>query len=153
MKCAINDTVAYIKLLAQDMAGCDPDYVILAILLDLSIPVNYAGFEYLKSAILMQYEDLAMDHIHQIYDALATRYRASMDTVVFAMRGAIKAAWQQENREKWYRYLPTVPAGRYGAPTNAEVIVGLARIVELWQGCAEAYLRQQSKEVVSCGRE
>ena len=53
MKCATNDTIAYIKLLAQDLAGCNPNCAVLAILFDLSIPVNYDGFEYLKAAIVM----------------------------------------------------------------------------------------------------
>ena len=44
MKCAINDTIAYVKLLAQNLAGCDSNCAILAIMFDLAIPVNYDGF-------------------------------------------------------------------------------------------------------------
>ena len=32
MKSAINDTVEYVKLLAQNLAGCKPNYAVLAII-------------------------------------------------------------------------------------------------------------------------
>lgn len=51
----------------------------------------------------------------------------------------------------WNRYLPAVLINKKSPPTNAEMIAGLARVIELWQGCSDAYLRQLYKEVVSCG--
>ena len=47
MECAANNTIAYIKIKAQDMAGFDPNSVVLAFLFDLKIPMNPQGFEYL----------------------------------------------------------------------------------------------------------
>lgn len=152
MKSAINDTVEYVKLLAQDLAGCEVNYAVLAIMLDLAIPVNYDGFEYLKAAILMQYEEPTRDLVNDIYEALADRYGISKDMVSFAIRSAIKTAWSRTNPEKWCRYLPAVPMNKMGAPTNAETITGLARIVELWYGCSKAYMRQYGREVVNCGK-
>lgn len=149
---AINDTVEYVKLLAQNLAGCEPNYAVLAIMLDLKIPVNYDGFEYLKAAIVMQYEEPTRDLLNDIYKALAEHYGISADVIASAIRGAIKTAWSRTEPEKWSRYLPAVPIGKKGAPTNAEIITGLARIVELWQGCSEAYIRQRRGEVVSCGK-
>lgn len=152
MKCAINDTIAYIKLLAQDLAGCDPNCAVLAIMFDLAIPVNYDGFEYLKAAVVIQHEEPTRDLLNDIYEILAEHYGISSDVVASAIRSAIKAAWIRTGPEKWCRYLPTVSMSKSSAPTNAEVIAGLARIIELWQGCSEAYLRQLHKEVVSSGR-
>ena len=151
MKCAIQDTIAYIKLLAQNLAGCDSNCAILAILFDLAIPVNYDGFEYLKAAVSIQYTEPSLDLVNNIYEILAKRYDVSTDVISSAVRSAIKSAWHHTEPTKWRIYLPTVPMSRSSAPTNAEVISGLARILELWQGCSESYLRQLHKEVVSCG--
>ena len=151
MKCAINDTIAYVKLLAQNLAGCDSNCAILAIMFDLAIPVNYDGFEYLKSAITIQYADPNLDLVNDIYEILAKRYGVSADVISSAVRSAIKSAWHHTEPTKWKIYLPTVSMSKNSAPTNAEVISGLARILELWQGCSESYLRQLHKEVVSCG--
>lgn len=152
MKSAINDTVEYVKLLAQNLAGCEPNFAVLAIMLDLGIPANYDGFEYLKSAIVLQYEDPTQDLLNDIYEALSDRYGISSDMVASAIRSAIKTSWSRTEAEKWCRYLPAAPISKGVAPTNAEVITGLARIVELWQGCSEAYIRQQNREVASCGK-
>ena len=151
MKCAINDTIAYVKLLAQDLAGCDSNCAILAFMFDLAIPVNYDGFEYLKAAISIQYTEPSLDLVNNIYEILANRYYVSADVISAAIRSAIKSAWHHMESEKWRIYLPTVSMFKRSAPTNAEVISGLARILELWQGCSESYLRQLHKEVVSSG--
>ena len=151
MKCAINDTITYVKLLAQNLAGCDSNCAILAIMFDLAIPVNYDGFEYLKSAISIQHAEPSLDLVNNIYEILAKRYGVSADVISSAIRSAIKVAWHHTESEKWSIYLPTISVFRSSAPTNAEVISGLARILELWQGCSESYLRQLHKEVVSCG--
>ena len=147
-----NDTVGYIKRLAQDLAGCDLDYTILAILFDMTVPVNFKGFEYLKAAVLMQYEQSTRDLVNDIYTMLAKDYGVSEEMVASTIRGVISAAWNRGDKAVWLRYLPTIPRDRSSAPTNAEVIAGLARILELWRGCSEAYMRQQCKEVVNSGR-
>ena len=74
MKCATNDTIAYIKLLAQDLAGCAPDCAVLAVMFDLAIPVNHSGFEYLKAAILLQHEHPTMVLVNDIYLAIAQKH-------------------------------------------------------------------------------
>lgn len=149
MSCAINDTIAYIKNLAQDLAGCDINCAVLAIMFDLAIPVNYDGFEYLKAAIAIQHDDPTQDLVNNIYEILAKHYGISAYIVSSAIRSAVRAAWSRSSHEKWCRYLPTVTLNKGSAPTNAEVIAGIARTLDLWQGCSNAYLRQQHKEVTS----
>lgn len=153
MKCATNDTIAYIKLLAQDLAGCAPDCAVLAVMFDLAIPVNHSGFEYLKAAILLQHEHPTMDLVNDIYLAIAQKHgNISVDMVAASIRRAVKVAWDHGDASVWDRYLPAVLTNKKRPPTNAETIAGLARVVELWQGCSNAYLRQQHKEVVNSGR-
>ena len=43
MKSAISDTVEYVKFLAQRLGGCKPNGIVLIMLMELGIPVNYTG--------------------------------------------------------------------------------------------------------------
>ena len=152
MKCATSDTITYIKCMAQNMAGFDPSYAVLAFMLDLKMPVNHHGFEYLKAAIMLRYEKPTMDLTNDIYLTIAsTQGNVSGEMIAASIRRVIKAAFERGNTTRWQIYLPASNLTGARPPTNAEVIAGLARILELWQGCSEAYLRQQHKEVVSSG--
>ena len=153
MKYATSDTIAYIKRMAQNMAGFEPNYAVLAFMLDLKIPVNLYGFEYLKTAIMLRYENPTMDLANDIYLTIASTHgNVSGEMIAASIRRVIKAAFERGNSTRWKIYLPASNLTEAHPPTNAEVIAGLARILELWQGCSEAYLRQQHKEVVSSGR-
>ena len=153
MKCATNDTIAYIKLLAQDMAGCEPNCAVVAIMLDLKMPVNHHGFEYLKTAVLLQYENPTLIMANEIYQVIAQMHgNTSEDVIATSIRRVIKTAWDRGNTTLWDTYLPAAMITKEHPPSNTEVIAGLARIIELWQGCSHAYLRQQYREVVSSGR-
>ena len=154
MKSAITDTVAYVKDMAQNMAGLDLRCVALSILMDMAIPINYSGFAYLREAVLMHYENPMLDLANETYLVIGTKYGGyDSDTVATDIRSATRVAWFQRDAEKWSIYLPALNPGKNKPPTNAELIAGLARILELYQGCAEAYLRQQNKEVVGNGSE
>jgi len=153
VKRAMNNTITYIKHLAQDLAGCEPNCAVLAIMFDLAIPVNHRGFEYLKAAILIQYEHPTMDLANDIYIAISkTHGNISTEMVDSSIRRAVRVAWEHGDTSVWDRYLPAVLTNETRPPTNAEIIAGLARDIELWNGCSNAYLRQQYKEVVSSGR-
>lgn len=153
MKCATNDTITHVKILAQDMAGCEPNCAVVAIMLNLRIPVNHHGFEYLKTAILLQYEDPMLVAVNEIYRAIAeTHGNISEEMVATSIRRAIKVAWERGDISLWDVYLPAAAITSERPPTNSEVIAGLARFLELWEGCSNAYLRQQYREVVRSGR-
>ena len=152
MKYAVHDTITCVKLLAQDLAGCEANCAVLAIMFDLAIPVNHRGFEYLKTAILMQYEHPTMDLANDIFLAIAkANGNINTEVVDSSIRRAVRVAWEHGYTHMWDRYLPAVLTNKTRPPTNAEIIAGLARVVELWQGCSKAYLRQLQQEVVSCG--
>lgn len=153
MECATIDTITYIKRMAQDMAGLNLNCAVLAFMFDLKMPVNLHGFEYLKAAILMRYENPTMDLTNEIYALIASaQVNVSSDVIAASIRRAIKSSFDYNEIAKWQLYLPAVIVTEDRPPTNAEVIAGLARILELWQGCASAYIYQRHKEVVSCGR-
>ena len=150
MNCAANDTITYLKPLAQNMAGFAPNYVVLSFLMDLKIPVSPYGFEYLRAAVLLRYENPMMDLANGIYLAIgATCGNVSSDVISAAIHRSIKTGFERSDPALWQLYLPSSVITGEHPPTNSEVIAGLARTLELWQGCAEAYLHQQYREVVS----
>ena len=154
MKGAIDGTVEYVKSLARRMCGCDPNDVVLVMLMEMGIPVNHVGFEYLKTAVLLQYEDPMRSLSNDIYPALLKRYANSVGSskqLDGALRGVVRTGWERTGMETWIKYFPTIRYQLSGPPTNSEVIAGLARIVELWKGCSDAYLRQCDREVTGCG--
>ena len=153
MKCAIDDTVEYVKILAQRLVGCSPNGIVLVMLLDLGIPVNYTGFEYLKTAILLQFEDPMRDLANDIYPLIADRVGKDVgnDVIDVAIRSAARVGWDRTEITVWQKYIPTISDSQKKAPTNAELIASLARIVELWQDCSEAYKSQYSREEVYNG--
>ena len=153
MKCAIDDTVEYVKLLAQRLGGCKPKAMVLVMLLDLGIPVNYSGFEYLKTAILLQFEDPTADLANDIYPVISakTGKDISNEMIDTSIRNAIRSAWLRTNIAVWQKYIPIISDMQKKPPTNTEMIASLAKIVELWYTCAEAYNNQLYREEVHNG--
>lgn len=150
MESAANDTIAYIKQLGRDLAGHSPECAVLSFLMDLSFPLDLKGCEYVIAAVLLQREDPVRDLANSIYITIALRYCVTPKIVEAAIRRVIRISWTRAAHRLWFRYLPTIDPVRSAPPTNAEVIAGLARVLQLWQSCAEAYLRQRPKEVTGC---
>ena len=151
MQCAIDDTIEYVKHLARQMVGCSPDCVILVVLMKLGIPTTHMGFEFLKTAVFLRYEDPLRTLTNDIYPALRKRYGLYITDEQFesAIRTAIQQGWKRIGLPTWRTCFPTILyENRKGKPSNAEFIDELARIVELWCGCAEAYARQGYREEV-----
>ena len=82
MKCAIKDTVTYIKLLAQDMVGWDPNNAVLTIMLDLKMPANHHGFEFLKTAILLQHTNPKLVVVNELYQIIAQTQGTTSEDII-----------------------------------------------------------------------
>lgn len=148
MRSAIDDTIEYVKHLAQQLDCCDPPFVVLVVLMKLRIPTNYDGFEYLKVAILLRYENPMRTMVNDIYPELRAMYgkHISNDQIEAAMRGAISIGWMRADIHIWKLLFPTILDTRKKKPSNTEFIDELARIVELLCDCAEAYARQRGRK-------
>lgn len=155
MRYAVDDTIEYVKHLAQQLTGCTASCVVLIVLMRLGIPTNYDGFEYLRVAILMRYENPMGTMVNDIYPALRSRYGKYItnEQIETAIRSALVIGWRRTGPAVWRVFLPTLLAESDKRPSNTEVIYELARIVELWCDCADAYERQRGKEAASCGTE
>lgn len=154
MKCAVDETIAYVKHLAQQLMDCNASGVVLVILMRLRIPTNYDGFEYLKTAILLRYENPMRTMVNDIYPELRKRYgkHITNEQLETAIRSAIIIGWKRAGSSIWKVFFPTILAEEERRrPSNTEFIYELARIVELWCDCAEAYARQRTREEVGYG--
>lgn len=136
------------SLLARHLHGCDPAYIAVILLMELGVSTKYDGFEYLKCAIVMRFENPRLCIAKEVYPAVSrqTAEYVSENQVERSIRNAIRAAFKYRDEEAWAHYFPTSCNGKVARPSNAEFITRLARVLELWKGCCQAYEQQSYSE-------
>lgn len=151
MRTAMDETIEFVKERAKSMRHCNTACVILEILFELGVPTSMEGFAYLKEAVRLRYINPYWTVTNNIYPAISAQDGGVLtnDQIDTAIRGAIGEAWKNADPVVWKLFFPTILKRKAKKPTNKEVIYELAYIVEMWRGCAEAYERQCSGEVVS----
>lgn len=97
---------------------------IKAVLIELGIPTNLAGYRCLACAIPMYHEDPGQSVTKQLYPAAGQMCTPSLTgaQVEKLIRYAIDIAWRDRNQEAWKKYFP-----QDEKPTNWEFI---SRLVE-----------------------
>lgn len=135
----IEYALEHMRFLAQCLKKDKPQSAVVAILLELNISTNTMGFEYLKRAVMLCYEDPMQLITKEIYQKVADSCRepTSIAQVEQTIRRAINQAWKRENKDAFFRYFSREGSGILKKPTNAEFISRIVRIVELWEGCFE----------------
>ena len=151
MRTAMDDTIEFVKSRAKSMRYCSVPCIILEILMEMAIPTSFDGFEFLKMAIYLRYLNPFWTVTNNIYPAISAQYGGTLtnDQIDKAIWGAINEAWKNVDIAVWRLFLPTILKNKNKKPSNTEFIYELARIAELWSGCAEAYERQCTREGVS----
>ena len=121
-------------------------YVVVIILLELGIPTNYDGFDYLIQAIIIYHTDPSQMIVKGLYPAVAKASKKAVDGphVESAIRAAIKAAWKHHDDIAWRWYF----SGTSRRPSNTEFVSKIARVLELWEGCCEEYERKKEEEAI-----
>lgn len=136
MLSTIGETLAHVLLLARHLGKCDLRGAIIFVLMELGMPTKCVGFEYLKRAILLQFEDPTRSLTNDIYLEISLRCKLNTEEQVDqAIRDAIKMAWANGSKTAWgwyFSYDGKIPRSR---PTNCEFISRIAYILELWQAC------------------
>ena len=150
MRSAVDDTIEYINHLSQQLECYDASFVILLVLMKLGVPTNYDGFEYLRIAILMRYENPMCTMVNDIYPEIRAKYGKFItnEQIESSMRSAIIIAWRRTDIHIWKLFFPTIMDTKVKRPANTEFVDELARIVELLCSCAGAYERQRSRKEV-----
>ena len=113
--------------------------VVLMILYDLQIPLNFDGFGYMKNALVIAYRNPTQIVVSEIFEKVGEEYipKAVVRNIDTAIRDAIKKAWKNRNPNKWRQYLPEELLDGRTPPSNSELISALVYFLELWQDCYE----------------
>lgn len=140
----LDSTLNHFHFLAKLFGKGDMHYIVKIILIELGIPTNYDGFEYLTTGILVYFQDPSQMIIKGLYPVVAERSRKQVDgaLVESAIRTAIKAGWKHREREAWELYF----SGFTKRPSNTEFISRIACMLDLWQGCCEELNRRYVAE-------
>lgn len=135
----MNRAMEHVSFLARYLSKRDIQVVISVILMDLGFLPKGAGYQYLKTAILLFYEDPNQPFIYGLYFDVARKYGryGSWMQVERAMRRVIKATWEKRDAATWSLYFPScVPTGKHGYTTST-FVSGIAEILRVWEGCCE----------------
>lgn len=135
----IGGTLRHAHFLARHLNKCELQYAVVAVLLELGIPTKRIGFDYLKNAIMLLFEDPAKMMTKGIYPAVSDLYDPEIGEfqIEQAIRSAITEAWKDRDEDVWSYYFPLDKNGNVKKPTNSEFISRIARFMELWQGCCK----------------
>jgi two-component system response regulator (stage 0 sporulation protein A) len=103
------------------------DYV-TRMMLELGVPAHLKGYHYLRSAILMSFEDMEMVSrvTKLLYPSVAKEYRTTGQKVERAIRNAIEVSWQRGNLEAMEKMFGFSADTGKGRPTNSEYIARIA---------------------------
>lgn len=112
--------------------------VVVAILIELDIPTNRDGFEYLKKAIISTHENPTRSLLKEVYADIAEEFGIDdIKTIDQAIVSAIELGWKARDEEVWACIFPSARFGRNKKPSNSEFITMIARFTELWEGCCK----------------
>lgn len=139
MEKRIETTLKHALFLSRHLNGCDPQYAVVAVLVELGIPPNQSGFDYLKKAIILRYENPDSRITKDIYPAIGkTRIpRVGSSLIERSIRYSISIAWKNRDENVWRYYFPQAKAGFFRRPSNNEFISAVACFIELWRGCCK----------------
>ena len=135
MSSAIERTLDHALFLARHLKHCDYSTVVILVLYELGIAPKNAGFEYLKKAIAMRYENPSRHLKDDIYSELDSA--GDDERIEQSIRRSITDAWLDRDEEAWSIYFPKMRKGKSSKPSNGDFIACVAWFVELWQGCCK----------------
>lgn len=139
MASTIENTLVHALFFSRHLKYCDLPCVVVAVLMELGVPTKTAGFDYLKTAILVFMEDQTQMVTKDLYPTVAKAYtsKPGYAQIEKGIRRAISEAWARRDNDIWKCYFSANKDGNIEKPTNAEFISRIARFIELWQGCCK----------------
>ena len=145
-----DDTLEHILFLARRFDRKRIRHVVIMILLELHIPTQCSGFELLVMAIVLCIENPKLILHSSVFEAVARMCGGfSAKQVEQAIRRAIDVGWDSGDDAPWQRYFPPEIGGEYVRPSNMVFVTKIARVVELWTGCREAYADTEKEAEVA----
>ena len=136
MESTIEKTLCHIQLLSRHLEPYNFRAGTVVILMELGVPTRCAGFEFLKKAIELEYEDPTRALCKDMYLEIASCYQqCSGWAVERGIRQAIKRAWMNGSQQAWNWYFSYNGQAVANKPTNSEFISRIAYILKIWQEC------------------
>lgn len=94
---------AHAEFLAENMEIPNVPNMVLLILYDLRIPVNCAGFRFLKDVLPAAFRNPSQIVESELFDCVGSQYlpEVSIRNMDFAIRDVLKKAWKDHNNVIW----------------------------------------------------
>ena len=139
MERKINDTMMLVYFYSRHTKAFDPYSAAQMILMELCIPPNCEGHDYLLHAIVERYRNAAGTFEKGIYGVVESYYAPgiSVRQMETSMRYVINKAWKQREENTWACYFPCASNGMVKKPSNTEFISEIARFLCLWERCCQ----------------
>lgn len=135
----IEKTLKHALVYAKHLNRCDSRCVALAVLIELGIPTECDGFNYLLQAIVLFCEDPTRMFMKGIYPEVGQFYLpvVGVKQVEQSIRSVIRSAWKNRDNEVWSCYFQVDSNGEVLRPSNAEFISRIGYFLELCKGCCK----------------
>lgn len=130
----------YILFLSRHLHGCKIRCIVNAILIELDIPVERMGYEFLLRGAVMLYRDCTQRLTKEIYPQVSKSFGGSVgeDTVEGEMRATVKIGWKRGVVEIWEMFFPTPKGAERTAPSNKVFLLKIVRVLQLWKDICDA---------------
>lgn len=122
---------AHLRNLASLLPKSNLEYRIVLLLTELQIPTGCKGYEYLKTAISVFYQNPTQFITKSLYPAVvhACNSRANTAQVERNIRYALKIAWENRDIAAWNTFF----GASEQCPSNGEFIICIARALQAWK--------------------
>lgn len=132
MEDSVNETLEFVLFTTRRIKRKNVPKAILAMLMEMRLPEQFDGFEYLREAIFLKYNNPKM-RFGSIYAEIARQCDdgANAGQVDKAIHAVIEAGWNARNEEVWGYFFENVET----CPSNGKFIARMARVMELWDDC------------------
>ena len=136
MGAVLNPTMAEARVLARSLDRSDPQAAANAVLMQLGVPANNVGHEYLIRVIAAVLANPFLN-MTEAWQSVSKELPARVSYKAWnqAMTDVIKRGWEHRDPERWSRFLGAEWIWEEKRPSNSEFIFEVARFLRLWQGC------------------
>lgn len=129
--CEIPAVVARVRDLSRRLdpygvTSPDSETQVANLLLSLGIPTRLAGYQQVKTAILLKAKKPNMALTKELYPAVAEICGGQAEYMERTIRTAVKKAWRKRDPQVWQAYFPSRPNGSGKCPSNGTFISRLA---------------------------
>ena len=133
------DTLRHARFMAQRLKIFNPETAVILILIELGIPSNRDGYDYLRRCILYKYQQPAQFYITEMYNEIGNNHhtKISISSMERSIRILIKNIWMQRDNELWSYYFPVDDYGYVKRPSNTVFVSEIARFMTLVEQCCK----------------